>query len=86
VLALELAELELIAAARGVKPVLLLDDVSSELDRSRTRALTRVLGAQTGQVVITTTRPELIETLDAGAGDGGSRKDFRVTQGSIVEA
>jgi DNA replication and repair protein RecF len=81
VLALELAELELIGLARGVKPVLLLDDVSSELDRSRTLALTRALGAQTGQVVLTTTRPELIESLEGF--DAGSRRDFRVVSGSI---
>ncbi len=84
VLALELAELELIGQARGVKPVLLLDDVSSELDRSRTLALTRALGTQTGQVVLTTTRPELIETLEGF--DQGSRRDFRVVSGSITAA
>jgi len=84
VLALELAELELIGQARGVKPVLLLDDVSSELDRSRTLALTRALGAQTGQVVLTTTRPELIETLEGF--DPGSRRDFRVVSGTITAA
>jgi DNA replication and repair protein RecF len=81
VLALELAELELIGAARGVQPILLLDDVSSELDRNRTLALTRALGAQTGQVVLTTTRPELIETLEGF--EQGSRRDFRVASGTI---
>jgi cell division protease FtsH len=35
VIALELAEIDVIERARGVRPVLLLDDVSSELDRSR---------------------------------------------------
>src|SRR5262249_13110850 len=39
VLALELAEIEVIAEVRGVHPILLLDDVSSELDRERTAAL-----------------------------------------------
>jgi DNA replication and repair protein RecF len=84
VLALELAELELIGQARGVKPILLLDDVSSELDRNRTLALTRALGTQTGQVVLTTTRPELIETLEGF--DNGSRRDFRVASGTITAA
>ena len=82
VLALELAELELIGAARGVRPILLLDDVSSELDRARTLALTRALGRQTGQVVLTTTRPELIETLEGF--DAGCRRDFHVENGAIV--
>lgn len=82
VLALELAEFELVAAARGVQPILLLDDVSSELDRSRLHALTRALGTQTGQVVLTTTRPELIETVDGFGMD--SRRDFHVVGGTIT--
>jgi DNA replication and repair protein RecF len=82
VLSLELAELELIGAARGVQPILLLDDVSSELDRSRTLALTKALGTQTGQVVLTTTRPELIETLEGF--ETGSRRDFHVVGGTIT--
>ncbi len=65
-----------------MKPILLLDDVSSELNRSRTLALTRALGTQTGQVVLTTTRPELIETLEGF--DQGSRRDFRVVSGTIA--
>ncbi len=82
VLALELAEFELVAAARGVQPILLLDDVSSELDRDRMQALTRALGLQTGQVVLTTTRPELIETLEGFGPD--SRRDFHVAGGTIT--
>jgi DNA replication and repair protein RecF len=66
VLALELAEIGVIGAARDVQPLLLLDDVSSELDRGRTAALVGALRGQEGQVVLTTTRPELIETLDGG--------------------
>ena len=62
VLALEPAEIDVIAEARGVRPVLLLDDVSSELDRARTAALFAALSKQRGQVLLTTTRPELIET------------------------
>src|ERR1700722_1734488 len=82
VLALELAEFQLVAQVRGTQPILLLDDVSSELDRSRMRALTRALGTQTGQVVLTTTRPELIETLDESG--GGSRRDFDVAGGVVT--
>lgn len=61
-LALKLAELAAVARARGVFPVLLLDDVSSELDRDRTLSLLSVLAETRGQVVITTTRPEMIDT------------------------
>jgi DNA replication and repair protein RecF len=54
VLALLLAEAELITERRGLAPLLLLDDVLSELDRDRRRVLAeRVLG--TGQTLITAT-------------------------------
>jgi DNA replication and repair protein RecF len=84
VLALELAELRLVAVARGVQPVLLLDDVSSELDRARTAALMQALSQQQGQVVLTTTRPELITTQDGF--QVGARLDIRVVQGRILPA
>jgi DNA replication and repair protein RecF len=53
-LALLLAEREAIAASRDVVPLMLLDDVMSELDRDRREALVEVLRAG-GQAVITTT-------------------------------
>jgi DNA replication and repair protein RecF len=53
-LALLLAEREALAAARGGAPLLLLDDVMSELDAGRReRLVTRVRAG--GQAVITTT-------------------------------
>ena len=55
VLALLLAEAELIADRRGFAPLLLLDDVLSELDPTRRRALAeRVQGA--GQTLVTATQ------------------------------
>ena len=55
VLALLLAEAELIAERRGFAPLLLLDDVLSELDPNRRRALAeRVQGA--GQTLVTATQ------------------------------
>ena len=77
VLALKVAELQLLTARTGRVPVLLLDDVSSELDRSRNRrffALLRTLG---GQVFLTTTHPEFI-LLEA------DRVDFHVEAGTIT--
>jgi DNA replication and repair protein RecF len=53
-LSLLLAEREAIAASRDVTPLMLLDDVMSELDRDRREALVEVLRAG-GQAVITTT-------------------------------
>jgi DNA replication and repair protein RecF len=79
-LALKSAEMAAIADARGVMPILLLDDVSSELDRERTAALFAFLRDQEGQVVLTTTRPEIIDT---GSGD---RVDFRIDGGVLVRS
>ena len=81
VLALKSAEIEVVARARGVRPILLLDDVSSELDATRTAALFRFLRAHEGQVLLTTTRPDLI-----AVGEAGSRKDFLVDRGRVTGA
>ena len=56
-LALLLAEREAIADRRDAPPLMLLDDVMSELDRSRRHALVELLRAG-GQAVITATEPE----------------------------
>ena len=54
-LALLLAEREAIAAHRPSAPMMLLDDVMSELDRDRRQALVDLLRSTPGQSVITTT-------------------------------
>jgi DNA replication and repair protein RecF len=61
-LALKIAELECVRAARGAHPVLLLDDVSSELDPARTGAVYDLVSQEPSQVFVTTTRPELFVT------------------------
>jgi DNA replication and repair protein RecF len=83
VIALELAEIEVIEDARGVRPVLLLDDVSSELDAVRTRALFVALRRAEGQVLLTTTRPELIESEGLGEAE---KREFHVQRGEIAVA
>jgi DNA replication and repair protein RecF len=82
VLALELAEMEVVAEARGARPILLLDDVSSELDRARTEALFTTLHREEGQVIVTTTRPELVNT--AYSSGESVRRDFTVVGGRIA--
>lgn len=57
-LALKVLELQLVEEARELKPILLLDDVFSELDGSRRRALTEVL--QQHQTFITTTDADVV--------------------------
>jgi DNA replication and repair protein RecF len=72
VLALLLAEGELISDRRGLPPLLLLDDVFSELDRNRRERLLRRLPAG-GQAVITATsdaavpvRPDQLVEVEPG--------------------
>jgi DNA replication and repair protein RecF len=84
VLALELAEIRVISRARAVRPILLLDDVSSELDRTRTAALFDALRREEGQVLLTTTRPELIDTGEFSRVD--ERRDFTVVSGRVARA
>lgn len=60
VLALKVAELHELSRRVGKVPILLLDDVSSELDRTRNRRLFSLLSELGGQVFLTTTQPELI--------------------------
>jgi len=81
-LALKLAELSCIAAARNVHPVLLLDDVSSELDLSRTALLFDFLRETPGQILLTTTRPGLIDTRGLGPSE---RRDFHLREGVVKE-
>lgn len=81
-LSLKAAESAAIAAARGVEPILLLDDVSSELDPDRTAALLTFLGMSRGQVFLTTTRRDLIVTPGVAASD---RRDFLVEGGALSE-
>lgn len=57
-LALKIFELELVEQARGKRPVLLLDDVFSELDGSRRRYLVQYLKKQ--QTIITTTDADAV--------------------------
>jgi DNA replication and repair protein RecF len=59
VLSLVLAEAELVADRRGVAPLLLLDDVLSELDADRRRALGERI-AVVGQTVVTATGAEAL--------------------------
>ena len=78
-LALKLAELDCVTAATRLKPVLLLDDVSSELDEERTQAVFDYLRDAESQVFVTTTRPELFVTPIPAR----ERADFLLTGGRI---
>jgi DNA replication and repair protein RecF len=79
-LALLLAEREAIAAWRGAPPVMLLDDVMSELDHSRRQALIELLRMGAGQSVITTTD---LEHVPGATEDGVVR--LTVSDGAVRE-
>jgi DNA replication and repair protein RecF len=59
-LSLKLAELDLLAARVGSRPILLLDDVLSELDESKQSAVQRVTAAG-GQTLLTVTHLDSID-------------------------
>ncbi|MDH5675057.1 MAG: DNA replication/repair protein RecF [Myxococcales bacterium] len=77
VLALKVAELHELERRVGRVPILLLDDVSSELDRGRNQRLFSLLSELGGQVFLTTTHPEHIQLSH-------DRVDYRV-QAGVVE-
>jgi DNA replication and repair protein RecF len=80
VLALKLAELTNVEARLGDTPVLLLDDVPSELDPGRRALLFSVIGRLECQTIITVTERESVAAL---AELGPARRDFLVRAGKI---
>lgn len=80
VLALKIAEMARIEQATGVFPVLLLDDISSELDEDRNAHLMRYLDTAGGQVFITTTDRRWIK-VDTGQGNSRS---YTVAGGAVM--
>jgi DNA replication and repair protein RecF len=79
-LALLLAEREAITLSRGAPPLMLLDDVMSELDGERRHALVELLRSAPGQSVITTTDADHVP----GAGDDGVMR-LAVADGTVLE-
>lgn len=63
-LALRVAETLLLEHSRGYPPLLLLDDLSSELDRGRIRRIMEYLFSGTMQIVMTATSPEVVTGTD----------------------
>jgi DNA replication and repair protein RecF len=78
VLALKIAEIENLREKLGRPPLLLLDDVSSELDPEKNGHLLRHLAALPGQAFLTTTDRRLLESA-AGAGAAF----YRVREGTF---
>ena len=77
-LSLKLSEIKMIENVKNEKPVLLLDDVLSELDRNRQRHLLKSLG-QTQTIITCTGVDEFIES------ELGQTKKFLIENGRIKE-
>lgn len=82
-LAMKMAELSCVREVTGVEPMLLLDDVSSELDPARTHAVFELLRHSKSQIFVTTTRPELFSEVSLR---GEERADFRVENGVVSKS
>lgn len=78
-LALRLAELHVIEMRARVTPVLLLDDVSSELDQARTERLFALVARLGAQSWVTTTDPTIAGLIPRA-------KHFSLRDGSITSA
>jgi DNA replication and repair protein RecF len=77
VLALKFAELRHVEQSNGETPVLLLDDVASELDELRRGRLFETISAMACQTVLTVTERALLPGLPG-------RVDFEVAKGRVV--
>lgn len=78
VLALKIAEIENLRAVQGRPPLLLLDDVSSELDPEKNQLLLRYLADLRAQAFLTTTDRRLVE-----AAAGPEAVFYRVSSGAV---
>lgn len=77
VLAWKIAEIDLVCERRGEPPILLLDDVSSELDSARNAHLFEYLATTGGQCFITTTDARHVLLTQ-------QRADFTVRAGELI--
>lgn len=84
IIALKLAQYQIIAAETGKTPILLLDDVFDKLDESRVAELISLVAGNTfGQIVITDCSHERMERLLENS--GAEYKLFDVTYGKVLE-
>ncbi len=79
-LSLKVAELACLSEAAGSRAVLLLDDVSSELDASRATAFFSLLGTRLDQVFLTTARREIAVGVEQSL---GATTLFEVVAGQV---
>lgn len=84
IIALKLAQFSLLAKQKGIKPVLLLDDIFDKLDDERMhKLLNKVASAQYGQLFITDARAE--RTLDVIAKNKLKARIFEMDKGAVLK-
>ena len=84
-IALKLAEFDVLKEKKGFKPILLLDDIFDKLDDDRIgRLIERVGGGVFGQLFITDARPDRSEALLTSAGIRAER--FHVESGTLTKS
>lgn len=76
VLSFKISQISDIEAVIGHQPILLLDDVSSELDAERNEYLFEVLKEKRCQLLVSTARPQLLEL-------GEKKKTFQIVNGNL---
>ena len=82
VISLRLSQFDVIRVAKGVKPILLLDDVFDKLDDFRIGKLSEMVAAQSfGQLFVTDARPE--RTYQIFKPIAADKKVFAIHQGSL---
>ncbi len=78
-IALRMAEAETLRAARGRRPILMLDDVFAELDAQRAERVVELLMAEEwGQVIVTSPKPTEFALL------GNSLARYRIAGGEVA--
>ncbi len=79
--ALRLVEAETLRAARGRRPIVMLDDVFAELDPRRAERVVELFTAEEwGQVFVTSPKPSEIAVM------GDSLVEYRVVSGTVKPA
>jgi DNA replication and repair protein RecF len=74
-----LAQAELVGASTGQRPLLLLDDITSEIDPGRRRNLLKLVEQLKYQTILTTTERKLIED-----GFEGEIRALEIQKGSVL--
>ena len=81
VVSLKIGEIELIQERRGNSPILLLDDVMSELDKNRREKLFEYLSKHKGQVIATTT-----DLVGLNISELNESEIFRIEEGKLIKS